>query len=192
MIYWTGAATRLGWDGATFSGTFSGGIRYSTAANDVDKDNERNGTAPLTPHSAAMLQETVMTMTTTIASPVMIESTGANTTVLVPHGAELPPPPPLPAVDLPASSANTPMHPPLNATDAPPYACLSLVKDGGTTVPTASLPSAAASAPVATSTTVATAPPPPPPLATPLPTTLPTVMMPSATPKTSFVKLNFI
>ena len=130
MIYWTGAATRLGWDSATFSGTFSGGIRYSTAANDVDKDNERNGTAPLTPHSAAMLQETVMTMTTTIASPVMIESTGANTTVLVPHGAELPPPPPLPAADStlspllsdPALSANALTHAPSNATDAPTYA----------------------------------------------------------------------
>ena len=48
-----------------------------------------------------------------------------------------------------APSANAPMHAPSNITDAPTYASLSLVEDGGTTVLTAS--SSATAAPVATS-----------------------------------------
>ena len=72
------------------------------------------------------------------------------------------------AVDSPALSANAPMHAPSNNTDAPAYTSLSLVEDGGTTVPTASLSSAATVALGATSTAVADAPP-------PLPTT-PTAM----------------
>jgi hypothetical protein len=85
----------------------------------------------LTPPSAAKSWETTTTtttMATTIASPTTIESTGAAT-VLVPHGAELPLPPPSPAADStlsplsdPALSANAPTHAPSNATDAPTYA----------------------------------------------------------------------
>jgi hypothetical protein len=65
------------------------------------------------------------------------------------------------AADLPALSANGPTRAPSNATDALTYASLSLVKDGGTTAPTASSLLAAMAAPVATSTAVADAPPPP-------------------------------
>ncbi len=64
-------------------------------------------------------------------------------------------------VDPPAPSANALTHAPSNATDTPTYASSSLVEDGGTTVPTASLSSAAMAASVATSTAVADAPPPP-------------------------------
>ena len=92
------------------------------------------------------------------------------------------------AVDFLAPSVNVPTHAPSNATDAPTYTSLSLVKDRGTTAPTASLLLAAAAAvPVATSTAVADASPPP--MTTPPPTTPPT---PTATPTTSFVKLNLI
>jgi hypothetical protein len=76
--------------------TFSGrGIRYSAAAAAADdNNNDIEGTAPLTPSSAATLRErmtattamttmTTMTTTTMIASPETIKSTGAA--VLVPH-----------------------------------------------------------------------------------------------------------
>ena len=117
--------------------TFSGGLRYSTAAANVDKDGDRGGTALPTPPSAATLQETtttttMTTMATTIALPTTIKSMGAAM-VLVPHGAKLPPPPPLPAMDSPALSANTPTHASLNATNTPLYVSLFLVKDGGMT-----------------------------------------------------------
>ncbi len=83
------------------------------------------------------------------------------------------------AADLPAPSVNAPTHALSNATNAPTYASLSLVKDGGTTAPTASSLLAATAVPVAMSTAVADAPP--------LPTTPPT-----ATPTASFVKLKLI
>ena len=90
---------------------------------------------------------------------------------------------------------NAPMHAPLNTTNEPMYASSSLVKDGGATAPTALLLLAATAAPVETSTAVADAQPPLP--TTPPPTTPPTAMataMPraTATPATSFVKLNLI
>ena len=78
------------------SRTFSSrGIRYSAATTAPDDNNDdRGGTAPLTLSSAATSRETTSTTTamtamttittrTTIASPAMIESTGAA--VLVPH-----------------------------------------------------------------------------------------------------------
>jgi hypothetical protein len=76
-------------------------------------------------------------MATMIASPATIESTGAAR-VLVPHGAKLPPLPPLLAADstlLPLSrdpepSANAPMHAPSNATDAPTYASFFVLGQG--------------------------------------------------------------
>jgi hypothetical protein len=88
------------------------------------------------------------------------------------------------AADSPAPSANAPTHTTSNATNAPMYASLSLVKDGGTTAPTASLPLTAMAAPVETSTVVANAPPPP--TMKPQMMTLPTPM-PTATAMTSFV-----
>jgi hypothetical protein len=78
--------------------------------------------------------------------------------------------------DSPAPFANAQTHTPSNATDAPTYASLSLVKDGGTTVPTALSSLAATAAPMETSTAVANVP-------SPLAMTPPT---------TSFVKLNLI
>ena len=76
-------------------------------------------------------------MATTIASPATIKSTGAAR-VLVPHGAKLPPLPPLPAADLtlsplpsnPAPSANAPTHAPSNATDAPMYGSFFVLSQG--------------------------------------------------------------
>ena len=63
--------------------------------------------------------------------------------------------------DLPVLSANAPTHTPSNTTNAPMYASLSLVEDGGTTAPTALSLLAAMAAPVERSTAIADAPPPP-------------------------------
>jgi hypothetical protein len=125
---------------------------------------------------------------TTIAAPAMIESMGAAT-VLVPHGAKLPPPPPLPTADSSAPSANAPNYTSSIANNTPMYASLPSIKDGGTTAPTALSAAAATAAPVATSTEAAAAPPP----MTAMPTTMtPPPATPTAMPTTSFVKLNFI
>jgi hypothetical protein len=111
--------------------TFSGG-NSAAAADYVGKDNDWGGMATLTPPFAAKLWETTMTtttMATTITSPATIKSTGAAM-VLVPHGAKLPPPLPLPTADLtllpllsnPTPSVNAPTHTSSNATDALTYA----------------------------------------------------------------------
>ena len=84
-------------------------------------------------------------------------------------------------------------HTPSNATDAPMYASLSLVEDGGTTAPAALSLLAVTAAPVETSTAVANALLPPmmtlPTMTPPTPTLTPTL---TATATTSFVKLNLI
>ncbi len=78
-----------------------------------------------------------------------------------------------------APSGNALTHAPSKATDAPTYASLSLVEDGGTTVLTALSSSAATASPAAMSTAIADAP-------------LPPTTMPTATPMTLFVELNLI
>ncbi len=58
--------------------TFSGGIRYSAAANNVnDKDNDRGGAAPPTPPSTAMSWEPTTTTTTTTT---LFEANGLSAT----------------------------------------------------------------------------------------------------------------
>ena len=80
--------------------TFSGGISHSAAAAANSNDDDRGGMASPTPSSTAQLQEMTMTMTaTTIALPATIKLAG-GARVLVPHGAELLPPPPSPTADL--------------------------------------------------------------------------------------------
>ena len=134
--------------------TFSG-RNSAAAANNVGKDNNRGGTDTLAPPSATRLRGTTTTMTTMatmIASPATIESTGAAT-IFMPHGAELPSPPPSPAVDLTVSlllsclgpSAKVLMQAPSNTTNAQTHESLSSVEDGGTMVPAALLSLAATS-----------------------------------------------
>jgi hypothetical protein len=73
------------------------------------------------------------------------------------------------AADSPAPSGNGPTHVPSNVTDVLTYASSSLVEDGGTTAPLASLSVAGTVAPMATSTAVADA--------LLLPTTMPTATL---------------
>ena len=79
------------------------------------------------------------------------------------------------------------MHAPSNATVTPTYASSSLFEDDGTTAPMALLSAAATAVPMARSTANSLVPPMT--AAMPMTMTPPTTTMPSATLRTSFVKL---